>query len=420
MFPAPLRDGSVLVGLFFALALVVPSGYSFGAMLLTAAGLTLGIGAVLRPRSPLFKRPSLGTNERIVLWVMALFFLSWLLEILLGDRIARGLDKPLRVVYAALALLALLRYPARPVFFWGGLALGAILSGGLAMWQFFVPHMGRAEGFSNAIQFGNIALLLGMLCLSGVGWAADRAAWRGRWLGLLCSGFVCGLLASLLSGSRGGWVSVPFVLLLVLFNWRRQFSRRMLSGFAMVLLAALASTYLLSNNLVRSRFQSAYDEVSGYFQKKAVDTSVGLRLEMWKAGVLAVQDAPLLGHGKRGMWRYIETRTEQGDLHQAILHFRHLHNDYVDIAGRRGLIGLALLLALYLLPLWRFCSALGNTSTVQARPYALAGAVLCIAYFCYSLTQGFLTHNSGVMMFFFTLVICLSMMRQAMCENVQE
>jgi len=415
---ASQRFSEWMVFVFFALALVVPSGYSYGSMLLAVAGLTLFLGSWLRLRSLAFKRPSLGANERIVLWAMALFFLSWLLELVLDGQTSRSLDKPLRIVYAILALLWLLRHPVRPAFFWGGLAAGAIASGGVAMWQFFVLGMGRAQGYTNAIQFGNIALLLGMLCLAGVGWAAQRTGQRGVWMGVLLTGFVCGLLASLLSGSRGGWVSLPFVLLLVLFSYRSQLSKRVWLGFSVLLVAALAAAHFMAGNVVQSRFQEARSEVSNYFQKNVVHTSVGLRLEMWKAGALAVQDAPLLGHGERGMWRDIKARVEQGELHAGILEFGHLHNDYVDIAGRRGLIGLVLLLALYLLPLWRFCGALGRAAPVQARPYALAGAVLCVSYFCFSLTQGFLTHNSGIMVFFFALVIGLSMMWQAMCENV--
>jgi len=125
-----------------------------------------------------------------------------------------------------------------------------------------------------------------------------------------------------------------------------------------------------------------------------------------------VQDAPLLGHGQQGMWRYVRERVEQGEIHEGVLDFDHLHNDYLDIAGRRGLIGLIVLLALYLLPLWHFCGGLRRSADAQQRPYALAGAVLCVSSLSYSLTQGFLTHNSGVMMLFFTLVICLSMLRQ--------
>jgi len=412
------RHSNLGVFLFFAIALIVPSGYSVGSILLALAGL----GLALNPRCWSSIRLSITQANRKLTWtvlmVMALFFLSWAAEILLDRQSASRLDKPLRIVYAALALLWLLRHPARPAFFWGGLASGAIAACGWASWQFFVQGLGRAGGHTNAIQFGNIALLMGMLCLAGVGWVwmnfrdeRHSRLWAGMWTAALLLGFACGLLASLLSGSRGGWVNLPFVLLLVLFSYRRCLPRHVLGGLVLLLAAAIAWVSVAPNNPVQERVQSARNEASDYFQKNVVNTSVGLRLEMWKAGLLAVQDAPLLGHGQQGLWRYVSERVEQGEIDKGVLAFGHLHNDYLDIAGRRGLIGFGVLLALYLLPLWHFCGGLRKSADTQERPYALAGAVLCLSFLSYSLTQGFLTHNSGVMVFFFTLVICLSMMR---------
>jgi len=242
-------------------------------------------------------------------------------------------------------------------------------------------------------------------------------AWAGRrvhvWTAVLALGFACGLLASVLSGTRGGWIAIPPVLALALFGCRQHLSRKTLCGLVLATVALLPALYWLPGSPVKQRVQQALADIQHY-QNGSKETSLGLRLEMWRAGLHAVQDAPLLGHGQQGLWRHIKEQVEHGDITPGVLNFNQLHNDYLDIAARRGLIGLTALLALYWLPLWRFCVGLRNQA---ARPPALAGAVLCVSYTCYSLTQGFLTHNSGVMMFFFTLVICLSMMRQAKDEN---
>ena len=43
-----------------------------------------------------------------------------------------------------------------------GLAIGSIASGIVALYQYKI--IGRAEGFTNAIRFGNLAMLMGLIC----------------------------------------------------------------------------------------------------------------------------------------------------------------------------------------------------------------------------------------------------------------
>ena len=109
------------------------------------------------------------------------------------------------------ALLAAAVGPAvcrlRPAlaWWWGGLALAAIGNGLWALWQAGVEGARRANGHGevNAILFGNLALLSGLLCLAGLGWAWQQES-RRRWLVALLLGAAGGLLASALSGTRGG------------------------------------------------------------------------------------------------------------------------------------------------------------------------------------------------------------------------
>ncbi|MEO8599218.1 MAG: hypothetical protein ABI656_05255, partial [bacterium] len=76
---------------------------------------------------------------------------------------------------------------------------------------------------------------------------------------------------------------------------------------------------------------------------------------------------------------------------------------------KRGLLGLIALLALYLIPLALFVRRVRDKSKA-VRPYAVAGVLLSVSYISFGLTQSFLTHNNGVMIFAFTLVIIWSLL----------
>lgn len=397
------RYSCLAVFLFFAISLIVPSGYSVGAALLFLAGLTL----LVRPA----QWPRLQRDDRILLGVFALFFLGWALEILLDGQSSSRFDKPVRILCAMIALFWLLRHPPKPGCFWGGIAAGAIAVGGWSAWQKLVLGIDRAGGFTLVIQFGNISMLLGMLCLAGAGWA-----WFTRrstaWTLLLLAGFVCGLMGSLFSGSRGGWIGAPFVLLLVLFGYRDRMPRHALSATIVLAALAMALLYMTPSMGIKPRVEQAINDVQLYVGQGKADTSVGARLEMWRTGALIVRESPWIGMGGQGMERYIETLAQQGKVDPFMTNFGHLHNEFVDMAARRGILGLALLLALYLVPLRLFAARLRSGSQAT-RPYALAGSVLCVSYIDYGLSQTFLSHNSGVMVFFFCAVICWAMMRHS-------
>lgn len=394
---------TVAVFLLSAIALVVSSGYSVGAGLLTLGGLFL----LAQPS----RWPALAPADRRLLILMLVFFASWALALLVDGQPSRRLDKPLRILAAAAALLWLLRYPPRPEGFWGGVAVGGIGAGVWGGWQKLVLEAERAGGYTHMIQFGNLSMLLGMLSLAGLGWVMlERRGWH--WGLLLSLGAALGILGSLFSGARGGWIGVPFLLLILYQAYGRQLPRRqVLAASAFVALAA-ALLYLLPATGVQQRVHEAVGEVVRYERDQEVATSVGFRLEMWRAGGLSALESPWFGLGEQGYADSRDRLIAEGRVAPGIAVFGHLHNDFLDTLVKRGLVGLLALLALYFLPL-RWYAAMLRQPVRQRQPYAAAGAMLCVAYVDYGLTQTFLSHNSGVMMFFFMMVVIWSLASRA-------
>lgn len=385
---------SFSVFLLCAIALVVPSGYSLGALMLL-----LGSAAML------IERPTLGLNRRdaLVILAMALYTLVGVLEAWWDGQGINGIDRPLRFLLAIPALLFVMAYPPRLAWFWGGIAMGAIGAGSWATWQKLVFDVARATGHTHTIQFGNLSMLLGVLCIAAFGWALTQKH-RNLWYALLMFGALCGLAGSLFSGSRGGWIGIPFILLVLFRAYGGFISKRILAGIVGILLAGSISVYAIPEFGVQARVNEAVEQVQRYASGDRSPTSVGARFEMWRGASHLIAEKPLIGWGANGYAEAMQGLADEGVINERAAQYSHAHNEFIDSFAKRGLIGLAVLLAVYLLPMHFFAKEMGG-SDLSLRATATAGVLLSVTYIDFGLTQGFLSHNSGVMMYAFLLAV---------------
>jgi O-antigen ligase len=391
---------SIAVFLFSAIALIVPGGVSVGPVLLLVAS-----AALLRKRD----RPRLEREEIALISVLVLYFVVGTLVNLAHAAPLREYDSPARFLLAIPVLLLLRIFPPMPRFFWSGVALGAIFSGLYAAWQIFSTGEMRAEGFTNPIQFGNISVLLGILCIAGLGWAGSQRRLM-FWYALMSCGICLGLLGSLLSGSRGSWISLLAALPVAYFCHRGALTRRHVAACAAAVLLLFGVLQAVPQLPMEARVELAVTEAQDYFHSGDSATSVGTRLEMWRTGMLLVPERPWLGWGKDGYVQQEAHLAQQGNIRPIMGQHNHLHNEYLDALVKRGLAGLAALLALYLVPLALFARHVRDDNRA-VRPYAAAGVLLIVCYMVFGLTQAFLTHNNGVMTLAFMLVILWSLLR---------
>lgn len=393
---------SFAVFLFPALALVVDSGYSYGPALLLLGGLWI----VVKKSSWQTLQPA---SWRIV-WLFIIFALSFVLEGLVYDYSLREYDLSVRFIAAILVLVLLLRYPPKADYFWGGLVIGSMLNFIYAFDVRVLQGLSRGElGHTQVIQFGNIALLIGVLALAGIGWAREKK-WRKTWLAVLIFAGIAGILTSLLSGTRGGWVALPFALIILYRGLSLNFKWRHILIGGLVSSITVLALYFSSILGVKDRVDIAVQEVRQYYQENRVNSSVGARLEMWYGTLLIGAENPFIGVGNVGYKAEQKILVSQGQLDSFILQFNHPHNQYLDRFVKFGLLGLIALLALLLVPAKLFFQ-LFNHPCITVRSYATAGAVLIVSYIDFNLTQAFFAHNSGVMFFAFMLVIIWSLLQ---------
>ncbi len=310
-------------------------------------------------------------------------------------------------------LVALSRLRVSSAWLWGGFAAGSLATGGWAAWQGLVKGTSRANGHEplHAILFGNLGLLAGLICLAGLGWALGRDR-RLVWGLLLAAGGFSGLMVSALSGSRGGWVGLPLALWVLYRGYGPRLAARwQLAGVALlgVLLAAL---YVAPQTGVERRVDNAVDSLEQYLDGDQEMTSVSARLEMWKGAGHLIAERPLAGWGGRGYWQAMRDRGAAGLQDPALGRFWHAHNDLLDAWAKRGLPGLATLLALYLVPLWLFLGGIRSAAS-ERRALAMAGVLLPVAFLGFGLTYSFLAYPAGGLVYGLLLAILWGLYRQA-------
>ncbi|SEM13990.1 O-antigen ligase [Halomonas daqiaonensis] len=398
---SPLRlYTSLAVFLLGAIALVVPSGYSLGAVMLLLGSAVL-----------LVKRPLLGLTRQDwwVIAALAAYTAIGVLEAWWDGQGSSGIDKPIRFLLAIPAMLLVMVYPPRLAWMWSGLAIGAMGAGGWASWQKLVEGVWRATGHTYVIQFGNLSMLLGILCLAGLGWAVVQPR-RGPWVAFLLVGALMGILGSIFSGSRGGWIGFPFVLLVLYRGYGRHLSAVIKGAAVVVVVGGASLMYALPQTGVQSRVYQAFDDIERYASGESQLTSVGARFEMWKGATQLILEKPLMGWGDNGYQQGMQALADEGVINSGVLRFDHAHNEFIDAFAKRGIIGLAVLLTLYLIPMKLFARRL-DSPDLEMRSLAVAGVLLCVAYIDFGLSQTFLTHNSGVMMFAFWLALLYGTLR---------
>lgn len=163
-------------------------------------------------------------------------------------------------------------------------------------------------------------------------------------------GLMAGLMAVLLSQSRGAY---GIVLWVVLCSGAHILVRRsrgdrtpwlMLTSLVIVLGASMTMISPINN-----RLQLAGAELDAALGDTArtpsmANSSIGSRIVLWKVAIEGFQSSPLIGVGREERIRRIQ---QAGDALQAdqLSALRHVHSEYLNAALDKGLIGLASVLA---------------------------------------------------------------------------
>lgn len=180
----------------------------------------------------------------------------------------------------------------------------------------------RAKGFFSIYMTLGGSLVVALALLSGTLALGARPV-PSR----LAFPAVAGVVALALTYARNAWVGLVAALIVV-----AGLSRRWLWLAPVAVAAAVA---VLAPTPLRAKIVSIFDPSS---------PSVSERLYFWEAGRRMLRDAPFLGLGPGGVRRHYPAYKDPGARRPGT---SHLHNNVVQIAAERGLLGLAAWVAIW-------------------------------------------------------------------------
>lgn len=205
--------------------------------------------------------------------------------------------------------------------------------------------------------------------------------------------FLCCCFALIIGETRGIWLATLVALIAIAtYNMIKFYQPKYwlyLGGLTLLLIiAGFAVKPQIEQRIVQT--EQEYQAI----QSGNLCTSIGLRLQMWQAASILVEDDPIFGLGD-GHLNKINALYKQHRVSQCLYDYQppHYHNQYLDRFVKNGAIGALLLLGLLLVPLKniKLC-----TTTQQ---YFLVGIIS--VYASASLTDVPLNHGQTLFMYFF-------------------
>ncbi len=331
-------------------------------------------------------------EEKILFAIFGFYFFSILLSSTLSgwsDSSYHRLGTEMKYLVFFPFYLYIRQYPSA----WRGIILaiplGGIVLGLEAIYETYFSGVGYAKGIYGPIIYGDLAVLLGMFSL--LFGLTNRNKF---WIGVNLLAAVLAMLAVIYSGSRNAWLAaiISLAILPFLIGSRTTFWR-MSSGYIAALVVIIIMIISTPSSII-SRFGIAENEFSRYFQhnsslndEQIYGTSVGVRLEMWRAALLITKNNPLVGVGPGNMGLAMNALVEKKMAPQAIyrdptIRGIHVHNAYFEIMGTQGMVGFIALLLMLFYPLYVF---IRNKN--YDRRIASLGIIFTSGFMIFSLTE---------------------------------
>jgi len=245
-----------------------------------------------------------------------------------------------RLLFGSLGLLGLVHYASftSDQSKWLGYTLV------LALWAGFgwMLAFGPALAPTNQIPWGaSMSLLVCVVMALTFSASSQRMPVRLFY----ASGVVVGVCAVLLSQARGSYGIVFWVAGVVLWHYARSgikwraLANRVLVGAVAIMLLTQLFPQLVS--IPAQRIQLAVEEFSAMDSAKeaSMNTSVGVRLYLWKRAVEEVPDHLVMGVGREARMASIQRWGAEANSTTA-QSLGHLHNNYVEDLFDQGLVGL--------------------------------------------------------------------------------
>lgn len=230
-------------------------------------------------------------------------------------------------------------------------ALLAIIMGGgaagvLSLYEHVVLGITRVGGVINQIPFALYAAITLIIAVYALA-TTYKIKWMKSvtWLALAGSTF-----AIIMSEARGVWLALVCV---AVFYVLSQLKKLTIGKASLMVTIAIMTFFALSSIAEVERRISETKIEFFEIANGNPDTSIGIRLQLWRSAMDIIKSHPVMGAGTYVYKDEMLSQHQQGLITSAALFFKdaHFHNQYLDSYVRYGIIGLMLVISIFLSPI---------------------------------------------------------------------
>ncbi|MDC0483268.1 O-antigen ligase family protein [Candidatus Thioglobus sp.] len=332
---------------------------------------------------------------RIVLLITAgYYFINLVIFFINGTNFGKYLQTDIYFLFAVFVAAGIFYAKINMSLFFTGIRLALLFLGACQFLTFEFWSLGYSD-FTNIYKsvFAPVTVL--MMFLSIISYDNDNLI--NKLLGL--TAFVFGFFIIIDSTIRLSWV-VFIALAIVVFL--AMFKKIIVNKFSVVislLLLSLFLSFIGTNNTINNRITKTYNEIVSWSSGTSLDSSIGLRIEMYQSGLEAFKEKPFFGHGyltgTKEASRYSDPR-----VRSRIFHFVQLHSEYITTMVEKGLFGLLSLGILLLSPIMIIIRNYAKDDI-----YIRIGVISSISFVLFGLLN--VSFGDTTIKSFYVLLICL-------------
>lgn len=367
-------------------------------------------------------------EERLFYFSVSFIVIVAILATVLSGMEYSGMKKMGKFVYLLMVIPVYYYFRTvrvKPCWVWYGLIIGALVSAIVGVYEvandIYKPgYSGRAKGATHPIIFGDLSLVIGAMSLAGWGWFKEQNRWQ---VVLPVVAVAAGILASLLSQSRGGWVAIPFMMAVFVWVAIAHVSRVKIVTSIVGLILCVLIAYQVPQTGLEKRLNITVTNIEKYInadeKSMAGGTSVTSRFEMWQASWSIFLDNPLVGVGWGNYQENAKQLVQSGERNWTAAGWDHPHNQFISAMVSGGIFALLAIILLFFIPAQIFYKACKSSQrSIDARRMALAGLILMVGFSVFNMSESFLERSRTISFFIFYLAVFMAGIRETNTEAI--
>lgn len=350
----------------------------------------------------------LSEDEKKVVWGLLFFFFIIVLSLINTtdySMAGRKFERYLRIIGIIPIYLLLVRLNIQ---IYKPLVLGVVFSAFIlllvGLYEMFVLHKPFMEGAYYTILYGYVSVLnLFLLVLTLL--IENMTNSKKIFYFIAC---VLLLVCVIFAQSRAPWLATIFIFIflvsVIMFTKKIKITLKS-SVIGMVVMFLVIG---LNIERIEERINTGVENVVNHKFNQVSETSLGIRLDLWKDSINLFLDSPVLGTGVGDFDFDRNIMIAQG-LTPSTPSYGHAHNQFLDSLATTGVLGIiGLLVGVFIIPFWYFLKQFNVTDNDKIKYFSLAGMVVVIGFVFFGMGEVWLARNPTANVYAFLLAILLA------------